>query len=65
MKNIPIKEIVKNTRKAMRLTQCDFAKLVGITRDCIASYETGRSEPPGSVMLRIIELGRGRMKNAA
>jgi transcriptional regulator with XRE-family HTH domain len=60
-----ISEIVRTKRKLMGLTQYEFAALLGIKRSCIASYETGRSEPPGSVMLRIIELGRGRMKDAA
>ena len=60
-----VSKTVKDARKRLKMTQDEFAKKLGINRANIASYETGRSEPPGSVMLRIIELGRGRMNNAA
>jgi DNA-binding XRE family transcriptional regulator len=50
--------IVKQTRKQLGLTQKKMAALLGISRDCIASYETGRSDPPGGIMLKILDLGK-------
>ena len=58
-------EIIKQNRKALGLTQTQFSNLVSVKRATLASYETGRTDPPGSVLLRIIELGNGRMKYAA
>ena len=52
--------IVKQTRKVLGLTQKQFAELLGVKRGRVASYETSRSEPPGSLMLRIIELANNQ-----
>ena len=47
---------IKESRKIMRLTQAQFGSLVGKSRLAITCYETGRSIPPGDVVLKIIQL---------
>ena len=36
---------IKKVRKALDLTQQEFAKRIGIKRNTIATYETGKSKP--------------------
>ena len=43
-------ERIKQLRKALGLTQQEFAERVGIKRNAVANYETGRNEPIGSVV---------------
>lgn len=38
-------ERIKELRKALRLTQQEFADRVGIKRNSLANYETGRNTP--------------------
>lgn len=52
--------LIRAVRKRAGLTQKVFAQKIGVSRDCVASYETGRSEPPGRVMLKIIGLLNNR-----
>ena len=40
----------------MGMTQAQFGSLVGKSRLAITCYETGRSIPPGDVILKIIQL---------
>ena len=42
-------ERIKQLRKALKLTQQEFAENIGIKRNAVANYETGRNEPIGSV----------------
>jgi len=49
------KIIVRETRERLGLTQKAFADLIGVARYSIADYETGRSCPPGDIMIRIIQ----------
>jgi len=48
-----INTIIKNIRKRRGLTQKELADKVGKKQADIAKYETGRSIPPGDVLLRI------------
>lgn len=44
---------IKALRKEKRLTQQEFADLLGISRNNIATYETGKSKPGDSVIALI------------
>lgn len=48
-----MKERLKEIRKTLGLTQQEFADELGISRNNIASYETGKSNPGDSVILLI------------
>ena len=44
---------LKTIRNAMNLTQRQFAELIGVSRDVVASWEIGRVQP-SEAMLRLI-----------
>lgn len=46
---------MKCVRVAIGKTQDEFAELVGITRQTLASYENGHSEPLSSILFRLCE----------
>ena len=41
---------IKQLRKTLGFTQQEFAERIGVKRNTIAQYETGRNEPIGSVL---------------
>ena len=43
-------ERIKQLRKTRGFTQQEFAERIGVKRNTIAQYETGRNEPIGSVL---------------
>lgn len=43
-------ERIKQLRKTLGVTQQEFAERIGVKRNTIAQYETGRNEPIGSVL---------------
>lgn len=43
-------ERIKQLRKKLGFTQQEFAERIGVKRNTIAQYETGRNEPIGSVL---------------
>lgn len=43
-------ERIKRIRKMLDLTQQEFADRIGIKRNTIANYESGRNEPVDSVI---------------
>ena len=43
-------ERIKELRKELKLTQQEFADRIGIKRNTIANYESGRNEPVDSVI---------------
>ena len=45
-----MKERIKALRKALDLTQQEFADKIGMKRNTVANYETGRNEPSASVI---------------
>ena len=45
-----MKERIKKIRKELDLTQQEFAEKIGIKRNTIANYETGRNNPIDSVI---------------
>ena len=47
---------MRESRKKLRLTQRELAIRLGKNRDNIAKYETGATNTPGDVILRITEL---------
>ena len=48
-----VQERLKTIRKTMNLTQRQFAELIGVSRDVIASWEIGRVQPSEAI-LRLI-----------
>lgn len=48
---------LKEERKRLRLSQTDFAALVGITRRTQCAYERGESAPDGVYLAMIAKLG--------
>lgn len=46
-------ERIKELRKALKLTQQEFADKVGVKRNTIAQYETGRNPPIDAVVTSI------------
>lgn len=44
-----MKERIKKIRKSLGLTQQQFADALGLKRNTIAQYETGRNEPIGAI----------------
>lgn len=45
-----MKERIKKIRRELNLTQQEFAERIGIKRNTIANYETGRNDPVDSVI---------------
>lgn len=45
-----MKDRIKKLRRLLELTQKEFAERIGIKRNTIASYETGRNKPIDSVV---------------
>lgn len=45
-----MKDRIKKIRKELDLTQQEFAEKIGIKRNTIANYETGRNDPVDSVV---------------
>lgn len=45
-----MKERIRTFRQEMHWTQASFAARVGVTRDVVASWESGRVEPPETVV---------------
>ena len=48
-----IKDRIKKLRKQLDMTQDDFSKKLGLARNSIASYETGRREPTNAIVVSI------------
>ena len=48
-----VQERLKTIRKTMNLTQRQFAELIGVSRDVVASWDIGRVQP-SEAMLRLI-----------
>lgn len=46
-------KLIKELRKALGLTQQEFADKLGISRNTIATYEIGKSEPSGAAFALI------------
>jgi transcriptional regulator with XRE-family HTH domain len=47
---VPLNERIKKLRKALDLTQQEFADKIGMKRNTVANYETDRNEPSNSVI---------------
>ena len=45
-----VKDRIKKIRRELDLTQQEFAERIGIKRNTIANYETGRNDPVDSVI---------------
>ncbi len=52
---------IKELRARLRLTQADLADRVGLSREAVAQWETGRNSPSGSAekLLRQLQLVSG------
>jgi len=49
-------KFIKESRKKLNLTQKALANKLKIHRYNVAKYETGKSMPPGDIILSIMEL---------
>ena len=54
--SMEFKDRLKKLRKAEKLTQQEFADRLKISRNNIAGYETGRTEPSGSAISLICKI---------
>ena len=45
-----MKERIRKLRRALDLTQQEFSDRIGMKRNTVANYETGRNEPSASVI---------------
>lgn len=50
-----MKERIRQLRRALDLTQQEFSERLGIKRNTIANYETGRNEPTDSVVSLMVK----------
>lgn len=53
-----MKERIKELRKALHLTQAEFAQRIGVKQNTVAQYESGRNDPTDTV-LKLICLNLG------
>ncbi len=53
MKRTTTDRRLRNVRRARTLTQCDMARLVGVSQVAISRYEAGAVIPPVDVQARI------------
>lgn len=70
---IETKERIKQIRKEIKMTQSEFAKVIGCSQQAITYYETGLRTPSGAVMTTIcrefnisenwLRTGEGEMHN--
>lgn len=48
-----VAQVIQEARKAKNLTQKDVAEAVGVKLPTYSTYETGRSEPPIEILVRL------------
>ena len=48
-----VAQIIQETRKAKKLTQKEVADAIGVKLPTYSTYETGRSEPPAEILVRL------------
>lgn len=48
-----VAQIIQETRKAKKLTQKEVADAIGVKLPTYSTYETGRSEPPIEILVRL------------
>jgi DNA-binding transcriptional regulator YiaG len=46
-------ELILNTRQQLKLSQHALAKLLGVSRDVVANWETKRARVPGDIVLTV------------
>lgn len=52
-KNIATATFIRGARERLHITQQELADRLGIHRYNIAKYESGATEPPGGIVLRV------------
>lgn len=58
-------DIVRKAREVCCLTQSDFAKLLGRTQGEISKYERNIVDPPGSLIIHMVNIINGREEQFA
>ena len=48
-----VAQMIQETRKAKKLTQKEVADAIGVKLPTYSTYETGRSEPPVEILVRL------------
>jgi len=51
---------ILNARKVLKLKQKDMALLLGVRQVNLCKWELGYTDPPGGIILRVMELTKGR-----
>lgn len=52
----PMRSALKKRRIQLSLTQEDIAKICGVTRSTVSSWEVGRNEPPLKTIIKLKKL---------
>lgn len=55
---------IRQIRKKQKLSQADFAKLIGASHSAVANWECGRSKPRGKFCTAMLELGHQKKAGA-
>lgn len=50
-----IGQTIKDLRRSKKLSQTDFAKIVGVSQTTVTAWETGKAEPSSSAITRIAD----------
>ncbi|MDO5883894.1 helix-turn-helix domain-containing protein [Ligilactobacillus animalis] len=50
-----IGQIIKDLRRSKKLSQTEFAKIVGVSQTTVTAWETGKAEPSSSAITRIAD----------
>ena len=50
-----IGQTIKDLRRTKKLSQTDFAKIVGVSQTTVTAWETGKAEPSSSAITRIAD----------
>ena len=50
-----IGQTIKDLRRSKKLSQTDFAKIVGVSQTTVTDWETGKAEPSSSAITRIAD----------
>lgn len=67
-----IGQTIKNLRRSKKLSQTEFAKIVGVSQTTVTAWETGKADPSSLAIIRIADyfgvtadylLGRSKKEN--
>lgn len=56
MKDNIIGERIKCERQNLKLSQTEFSKIMGVSKQCISGWETGRTTPDYNTLIKMAEI---------